>query len=1035
MNWLLRITTIGGLLGGLFLPPARGATIETEKAPPPTKGRIDFQRDIRPVFEARCYECHGDKKQKSGLRLDRRQSVLRGGDSGKPAIVAGRSGESILIQKITSADPDEIMPPKGERLTEPQVALLKNWIDQGANWPAEAGSEKPHWAYVKPARPALPGVANRGWPRNAIDYFVLARLEREKLQPSPEADPAILARRVCLDLIGLPPGVEEVDAFLVDKNPDAYERFVDRLLTSPEYGVRWARPWLDLARYADTQGYEKDNRRSMWPYRDWVVNALNRGLPFDQFTIEQIAGDMLPNATLQQKIATGFHRNTMTNTEGGTDDEEFRHEAIVDRINTTMSVWMGTTFGCCQCHNHKYDPFTTKEYYQFYALLNNTADADKDDEAPTMKVPKPKQAAELQTLRDKIKPLDDKYNRQTPELAAAQAEWENQAAAELANWQVLDPVEYSSKGGATFTKTQSKSLLAGGRNPSNDVYTVLARTDLKRITGFKLEVRTHDSLPKKSLGRQPDGNFVLTRFEVAAAPADETQSAQPVRLKSAGADYSQAGHSVSNLISDQPGEGWSVNAAEEKLRVHRTAWFTAEKPIEFPEGATLMFTLRHDSKWPEANVGRFRLSVTSDDQPGLGVAAPDAIRKILATAPAERDDKQHAELTQYYHSIAPELKTLREELAGLRRAESNLDQSIPITSVMVELEKGRETHLLLRGSFLSKGDKVSPGVPSVLPPLPENQPANRLALARWLVDAGNPLTARVTMNRYWEQFFGRGIVETSEDFGSQGDPPTHPELLDWLATEFIRRGWSMKAMQKFIVMSATYRQSSRVTPEAYQRDPYNRLLARGPRVRLEAEMIRDQALAIAGLLGRKQGGPSVMPPQPEGLWQVVYSGDNWTTSKGADKYRRGIYTFWRRTNPYPSMTTFDAPSREFCVLKRSRSNTPLQALTTLNDPAFVEAAQALARRVAGAPATDLKQRASRAFRLCLARAPQPKETERLVALYKSELANFKQNAAAAEKMANSELGKAPAGMDISELAAWTVVANVLLNLDETITKG
>ncbi len=536
MNWLLRTTTIGCVLGGLFLPPARGATIETAGTPPPGRGRIDFQRDIRPLFEARCYECHGEKKQKSGLRLDRKKSVLRGGDSGKPALVVGQSGQSVLIQKITSADPDEMMPPKAERLTGPQVALLKAWIDQGASWPEEMGGEKKHWAYVKPARPALPGVQNRGWPRNSIDYFVLARLEQEKLKPSPEADPAILIRRVGLDLIGFPPTVEEVDAFLADKSPDAYEKLVDRLLTSPEYGVRWARPWLDLARYADTQGYEKDNRRSMWPYRDWVINALNRGLPFDQFTIEQIAGDMLPNATQEQKIATGFHRNTMTNTEGGTDDEEFRHEAIVDRINTTMSVWMGTTFGCCQCHNHKYDPFTTKEYYQFYALLNNTADADKDDEAPTMKVPTPKQAAELQKFREEIKPLDEQYNQQTPELAAAQAAWEKQAAAELANWQVLDPVEYSSKGGATFTKTQSKSLLAGGRNPSNDVYTVVARSDLKRITGFKLEVRTHESLPRKSLGRQLGGSFVLTRFEVAEAMADDPQSALPVKLKSAKVD-------------------------------------------------------------------------------------------------------------------------------------------------------------------------------------------------------------------------------------------------------------------------------------------------------------------------------------------------------------------------------------------------------------------------------------------------------------------------------------------------------------------
>ncbi|MBI3849229.1 MAG: DUF1553 domain-containing protein [Verrucomicrobia bacterium] len=1014
----------------LFGGPPGNQTLVAEQA------KVDFSREIRPIFESRCYECHGAQKQKSGLRLDRKSNAFRGGDSGKPAIVATKINDSPLIQKITSQDPDEMMPPKGERLSEKQVGLLQAWIEQGAAWPEEA--EKKHWAYVKPTRPALPKIQNKKWPHNDIDYFVLARLEKEKLKPSPPADRATLLRRVSLDLIGLPPTLMEVNDFLADKSPEAYEKVVDRLLASPQYGERWARPWLDLARYADTQGYEKDNRRTIWPYRDWVINALNRNLPFDEFTIEQIAGDMLPDASQEQKVATGFHRNTMTNTEGGTDNEEFRHEAIVDRINTTMSVWMGTTFGCCQCHNHKYDPFTMKEYYQFYALLNNTADADNDDEKPVMKLPTSQQAEQLRKLREEIVVLDKKYNAQTPELVESQTKWEQKTVAGLANWLVLDPTEFTSAGGATFTKTEDKSLLAGGKNPSNDVYTVVVGTDLKKVTGVRLEVLPDANLPQKSLGRHPNGSFVLSRFEAELIPGDKSQPALPIVFQSASADFSQDGHSVTNLIDGKPGPGWAVSAGDEKFRVERSAYFTISNRVEFDQGTRLKITLRHESQFGEANIGRFRLSVTALDEPTPAPTVPESIRKILAVAQAERTDKQKEDLTAHYRSIAPELKPLRDELAKVRQAESDLDKTIPTTSVMEELAKGRETHMLIRGGFLSKGDKVEPGTPALFHPLKARTPdklPDRLDLAHWLVSEDNPLTARVTMNRFWEQYFGIGIAETVQDFGTQGEPPSHPELLDWLATEFMRQKWDMKAMHKLIVMSATYCQSSRVTPELVQRDPYNRLLARGPRVRLEAEMIRDQALAISGLLSPKLGGPSVMPPQPEGLWQVVYSGDKWETSKGEDKYRRGLYTFWRRTNPHPAMTTFDAPSREFCVVKRSRSDTPLQALTLLNDPACIEAAQALARRMMTEGGTNNENRAAFALRLCLSRSPRPQELKRLVALYEQELARFRRNSEAAEKMATSELGKPPEGMSIAELAAWTVVANVLLNMDETITKG
>ena len=703
-NFGLRIFILGCL--GFVVALSDGNVFAADQV------KVDFNRDIRAIFESRCYECHGAKKQKSGLRLDRKSNAFRGGDSGKPAIVANKSTESPLIQKITSQDPDEMMPPKGERLTAAQVSSLRAWIERGAIWPEEA--EKKHWAYVKLLRPVLPQVQNKKWPRNGIDYFVLARLEKEKLNPSPAADRTALIRRVSLDLIGLPPTVNEVDAFLSDKSSDAYEKVVDRLLASPHYGERWARPWLDLARYADTQGYEKDNRRTIWPYRDWLINALNRNLPFDEFTIEQIAGDMLPDASQDQKVATGFHRNTMTNTEGGTDNEEFRHEAIVDRINTTMSVWMGTTFGCCQCHNHKYDPFTMKEFYQFYGLLNNTADADNDDEKPVMKLPTPQQAEQLRKLREEVAALEKKFNAQTPELAESQTKWEQKTVAELANWRVLDPSEFTSSGGAAFTKTEDKSLLAGGNNPSNDVYTVVAETDLKRITGIRLEVLPDTSLPQKSLGRHPNGSFILNRFEAALMPGDKSQAARPVVFQSASADYSQDGHSVTNLIDGKPGPGWAVSAGEEKFRVERSAYFTISNRVEFDRGSTLKITLRHESQFDEANIGRFRLSVTALDEPVPAPNVPEAIRKILAVAPAQRTDKQKEDLTAHYHSIAPELKPLRDELAKVRQAESDLDKLIPITSVMEELANGRETHMLIRGGFLNKGDKVEPGTPAVL---------------------------------------------------------------------------------------------------------------------------------------------------------------------------------------------------------------------------------------------------------------------------------------------------------------------------------
>jgi mono/diheme cytochrome c family protein len=1005
----------------LFVYAALESLCAAENAP-------DFARDILPMLEKRCYECHGEKKQKGGLRFDRKASMLKGGESGERLLVAGKSGESAFVKRVLSTDDDEKMPPKGERLSGEQIEKLKAWIDAGAVIPdGVLPEEKKHWAYEKPIARPLPETKSPI--RNGIDAWIFARLDREGLKPSPEADRALLLRRVSLDLSGLPPTLAEVDAFLSDTSPDAYEKAVDRLLASPAYGERWARPWLDLARYADTQGYEKDNRRSMWPWRDWVIGALNRDLPFDQFTIEQIAGDLLPNATQEQKIATGFHRNTMTNTEGGTDNEEFRYEALIDRINTTFGAWMGTTFNCAQCHNHKYDPFTAKEYFEVMAFLNHTADSDKDDESPTMKVFSPGQREELDRLRAAQSEAEKQANAlvASDEFAKAQAEWEKNAAP--AEWIALDPIEAASDGDVKLLKAGNNALLATGPNPPKASYTITLKTAVKGITGLRLEALADDALPRKGPGRSADGNIILTEFKATA-------NGQPIKFTGARADFQQDGWPVAAAIDGNIETGW---AWAPKFGEPHEAVFRTEQPVGDGREVTLVLRLEHtNSQWKEHVLGKFRISVTASpnvDAPAL----PDEVKKILLTAANQRDDKQNARLREHYRSIFPELKPLADAAAAAKKAADNFERALPLTSVMVELDKPRVTKRHIRGAYLSTAEEVQPATPEVLHPFPAGAPRSRLGFARWLVARDNPLTARVIVNRIWEQYFGRGIVETVEEFGKQGEPPSHPELLDWLAVQFMDGSgsgapWSMKALHRLVVTSATYRQSSRVAPELRERDPFNRLLARGPRVRLEAEMVRDQALAVSGLLSRKIGGPSVMPPQPAGIWQIVYSGDEWKTSPGEDKYRRGLYTFWRRSSPHPMLVAFDAPSREFCVLRRNRSNTPLQGLNTLNDPAFVEAAQALARKIA-ATGSDAKSRATFAFRTVLARVPKPEEIDRITKLFEGELAHYISDPAAAEKMSSSELGKPADGANLAELAAWTVVANVLLNLDEAITKG
>ncbi len=1007
---------------------------------------VDFTREVFPLLEKNCFECHGPTKQRSSLRLDSKEAMLKGGDSG-PAIVAGKGDDSAIFRRAAAVSGEDPMPPKGERLSPDAMALIRAWIDQGAEWPSGIGATSAevtkHWAYVAPVHHAPPKVKTSQRVRNPIDNFVLARLEQEMLKPASEASRETLIRRLSLDLIGLPPTPDAVNSFLKDQRGDAYERLVDRLLLSPHYGERWARPWLDLARYADTNGYEKDDRRTIWPYRDWVINALNRDLPFDQFVIEQFAGDLLPNSTIEQKIATGFHRNTMVNTEGGTDEEEFRTAAIVDRINTTFEGLMGSTIGCAQCHNHKYDPFKQTEYYQIFAFLNQTKDKGRTTD-PELELPTPEQTARRKEVRDKIEPLQKTLDTQTPELDAALARWEEKSQTDRsvinANWKILEPVELRTTGGVKLEKQKDGTILSTGELPETSTYELIFMGEHRAISAIRLEVLTDTRLPHKSSGRSEDGTFTLTDFSLEILNAETNK----IEFDKAYADFSEDRFEIANAIDKNEKSGWSVGADEATNRVDRTAVLIAKKPFDADTGSKFVIRLKQESIREQHLLGKFRLSTgTASNETFLAWSAvPTRIRAFLEIPPEKRTEEQKKELAKHYRSIHPEFGKIREQIAELRKQEP---KDVARTLVMEGMSTNRSTHILIRGNHLSKGAEVKPGVPSMLHRPPKDAPMDRLTFARWIVDPANPLTGRVMMNRVWAQYFGRGIVETLEDFGAQGEPPSHPELLDWLATEWVKQGWSLKAMHRVITTSATYRQSSRTTSELIEKDPYNRLLAHGPRFRMEAEMVRDSALAVSGLLNRKIGGASVFPYQPEGVWANPYSDDKWRISKEGDQFRRGLYTFWRRTSPYASFMAFDAPSREVSCARRPRTNTPLQALVTLNDPAFVATAAGFARRIVNEGGASLAQRLDFAFKAVVSRKPTKEESDRLLALYRISYRKYvtfdegavKLNEIGAEKVASSTTNSAiaPDYVSQADLAAWTVLANVLLNLDEAVTKG
>jgi mono/diheme cytochrome c family protein len=996
-----------------------GASAADGLLPAPASHPVDFRRDIRPLFAERCHTCHGAEKQKGGLRLDRKTDALAGGDSGK-VIIPGKSAESLLIKNVTGLDPDNIMPPKGkgEPLTKTEIGLLRAWIDAGAPWPDEAlaAGKSTHWAFQPPIRPDLPQIKNREWLRNPIDRFVLARLERENITPSPEADRATLIRRLSLDLIGLPPKPEEVDAFVNDPNPDAYEALVDKLLSSPHFGERWGRHWLDLARYADSDGYEKDGIRPYaYLYRDWVINAINDDLPFDQFTIEQLAGDLIAGATLEQKTATGFHRQTHTNKEGGVDQEEFRCKATVDRANTTATVWLGLTLGCAECHTHKYDPITQREFYQFYAFFNNATEkevpAPRRAELAAYERQKSQWQAEHTSLKERLQ------QHLAKDFAEQQSKWERVLTQQHIDWVSLTPGTAESAQGATLAIGEDAVVSASGKSPANDTYTVEVSDAPAGISGFKLEVLSGDKGP----GRAPNGNFLLSEFRVKLVNAKGESTT--LALTNAVADAAQPEHSPGNAIDGNTSTGWSVPPGGGNGQV---ATFETIHPVAGEGKLVFSLVQQYGS---EHTLAKFRLLATTSAPPFTLV--PMAVAKILTIEPSVRSDEQRKDLARFYREeIEPQTVDLKQLVAAHVRKEPKYPATA--AAVLLENEKPRATHVHIRGDFLRKGDEVRPGTLSVLHPLKAGPDSpDRLGLARWLFAAENPLTSRVTVNHVWKHLFGRGLVATVDDFGARGEKPSHPELLDWLATEFPHLGWSRKSLIRLIVTSSTYRQASQLRPELTERDPNNILLARQSRLRFEAEAIRDAHLAVSGLLNPEIGGPSVRPPLPADVTSVAYANQiRWKNSEGPDKYRRGLYTFFQRTVPYPMLMTFDAPDSNVACTRRERSNTPLQALTLLNDPVFFECAQATGRSVAALPESDTKEKVRQLFTRCLSRPPTQGELDRLVHFHEVQSRLVKASPFSARALTGMK--------DIDEAnfeaATFVALARTLMNLDEFVTR-
>ncbi|WP_395744714.1 PSD1 and planctomycete cytochrome C domain-containing protein [Prosthecobacter sp.] len=1014
--------------------------------------KLKYNRDVRPILNEKCFHCHGTdaSHRKGDLRLDLRESAIKPAKSGDIALVPGKPELSQLIARVELPhDDDDVMPPDkdGKPLTAEEKAILRQWITEGAEYQG-------HWAFIKPERAPVPQIKDAAFTiRNPIDSFIAERLQEEKLHTAPEADRATLLRRVTLDLTGLPPTLEEIAAFEKDTSPQAYEKVVDRLLKSEHYGERMAMQWLDFARFADSHGFQTDSSRAMWPWRDWVIKAFNDNKPFDQFTLEQIGGDLLPNATRPQIVATGFNRNHRINGEGGIIAEEWRIENIIDRVETTSFTWLGLTLNCCRCHDHKYDPFTQKDFYSFFAFFNNIAESGTiqgssnrsgGNSDPVITVPNAAEEQQLAALRKKIEDAQEQVTEvqlQLPNLVASwEAEMDNPEALKKPMWNVLPVIEAKSQGGATLTKQADASWLASGTNPASDSYTVTTPLAEGSFSGLLLEALPDPSLPNQSLGRASNGNFVLTGIE-GTITAPTLRRPVKIAFTRAEADYAQKGYDVKLLLDKDPKNGWAIDGNDPTKRVERNAMFIMEKSMRVPAGATLTVSLLHQSKFGGHNMGRFRLSST-DAEPALasidGTGGPPAtVLAVLKTPTENRTPKQRTELEKYYRtSVDSPLRDADYALAAAKAELDKYERNVPSVMVMKE-GPVRDAFILKRGEYDKPGDKVTMATPAVLPPMPKNAPQNRLGLAQWIVSPENPLTARVWVNRAWEKFFGVGLSKSTENLGTQSEYPVHPELLDWLATEFIRCGWDMKALQKLIVMSATYRQSSKLTPALLEKDPENRLLARGPRFRLPGEVVRDQALSIAGLLVPKIGGPSVKPYMPEGVWDETSKyGDlrGYKADTGEGLYRRSFYTIWKRTAAPPTMLLFDAPTREICTVKRSRTNTPLQALSLLNEVTFVEAARGLAQQMMQHGGTTPEQRIAYGYQRATGKAIEPAALKQLAAGVKQRLAEFQAKPTEATALIAQGATKPDASLNAAELAAYTTTASVILNLDRVITR-
>jgi len=1015
-------------------------------APSPAADAPDFNRDIRPILADRCFSCHGQgsKEADTVLRLDLRDFAIKADKKGHAAIVPGKPDLSELVKRIRATDPEERMPPDRSKksLSDKEKDLLTRWIAAGAEY-------QPHWAFIPPKRPATPDVDDQDWVRADLDYFILARLEKEKLRPAPEVDRMTLLRRLTLDLTGLPPTVAEVDAFVRDTNLGAYDKVVERLLASPGYGERWGRLWLDAARYADSDGFEKDKPRFVWMYRDWVVKALQDDLPYDQFLVQQIAGDLLPNATQDQIVATGFLRNSMINEEGGVDPEQFRMEAMYDRMDAIGKGMLGLTIQCAQCHDHKFDPLTHEEYYRLFAFLNNSAEGSVAAYAPD----------ELKQRGDivrQIAELEADLQHRTPDWREQMEKWEAQHAKPAAEWSVVRPEEDTS-GGQKHYVLQDGSVLAQGYAPTKHETKFPGKSELTTITAVRLELLNDSNLPRNGPGRSIFGLCAVTEFKVDAGPGDGSSATAELKIASGAADVNPSEVELDPIFGDNTKRrrvtgplayaldrkdetAWGIDIGPGRSNVPRTAVFILEKPLQFASGAKIIFRVgQNHGGWnsddnQNNNLGRFRFSVTSNPTPALD-PVPPRLREIFAIAREKRSPAQVAAIFSHWRTNIAAWKEANDKIESLWKKHPAGTSQLTMT----EKESPRTTSLLHRGDFLKPVRAVTAGTPSFLHSLPAGAAADRLAFAKWLADRRSPTTARSMVNRIWQTYFGTGLVASSEDFGLQGDPPSHPELLDWLSVELMDNGWSLKNLHRKIVRSATYRQSSQVSAELLARDPENRLLARGPRLRVEAESVRDIALAASGLLNPKVGGPSVQPAAPAFLFvpPASYGPKTWKEVTGADRYRRALYTFRFRSVPYPALQNFDAPNGDFACVRRVRSNTPLQALTLLNEPIFMEAARALAMKTMQEGGASEKDRLTFAFRRCVSRPPSEWEMKTLLALYEKQVARFSAPDAKPWELAANDPQSPPALPEkatAAQLAAWTAVSRVLLNLDETITK-